>query len=80
MQEIDLGEEVKIKVKIGAESYILREPTQDDLEILNNQDNNKAFFDFIINLGLPRNVTEGLGVIRLKRLADKLTEELSAKK
>lgn len=80
MREIDLGEEVKIKVKIGSESYVLREPTQEDIELLSNEDNNQAFFDFIVKLGLPKHVTESLGVIRLKKLADSLTEELSAKK
>ena len=59
---IDLGEEVKITVKIGPQSYELREPTQSDIEKLQSAgEDSKAFYDFVSNLGMPKDVVEGLG-------------------
>lgn len=81
MHTIDLGEEVKINVKVGGQSYELREPTQADLERLQKAgDDPEVFNDFVSALGMPRDVVEGLGVIRLKKLADGLTGALTEKK
>jgi len=78
---IDLGEEVKITVKIGDLSYALREPRQADIEKLQGEkDDSEAFTNFVESLGMPRDVVENLGVLMLKKLADGLTGALTEKK
>lgn len=78
---IDLGEEVKITVKIGAKSFDLREPRQRDIEALQKAgDSQDAFAEFVESLGMPRDEVDGLGILRLRKLADGLTGALTAKK
>ena len=78
---IDLGEEPKITVKVGAQSYELREPKLDDIKALKDAgDSEDSFLDFVINLGLPEDIAKNLGVFRLKKLSDGLTGVLSEKK
>lgn len=77
---IDLGDEVEIKVKVGSQEYKLREPTQADIEILQGEDKNNAFYEFVEKLGLPTDVSRSLGLMRLKKLADGLTGILEEKK
>jgi len=83
--EIDLGAEIVIKVKMGAKSYELREPTLDDIEKMadkgkDDKSANRALQDFIIDLGMPEDVARSLGVMKLKTLAEGLTSSFSEKK
>lgn len=81
--EIDLGSEVVIKVKVGSEVYELREPTLDDIEKMSDIDkedvkaSNKALQDFIIGLGMPKDVVKSLGFLRMNKLAKGLTSSFS---
>ncbi len=84
--EIDLGNEIIIKVKMGAEVYELREPTVSDIEKMamveegDVKASNRALQDFIIGLGMPEQVVESLGFMRMKKLAEGLTSSFSEKK
>ena len=81
--EIDLGSEVIINVKMGDKVYALREPTLDDIESMSNVDSgdtkaaNKMLQDFVIGLGMPEDVVKSLGIIRLKKLSEGLTNSFS---
>lgn len=81
--EIDLGKEIVIKVKMGAEVYELREPTLDDIERMTAVDkddvkaSNKALQEFIIGLGMPEDVVKSLGFMRMTKLAKGLTSSFS---
>lgn len=84
--EIDLGTEVVINVKMGEEVYPLREPTLSDMEIMADVDkkdvkaSNKALKDFICALGMPEDVVDSLGFLRLKKLSEGLTSSFTEKK
>lgn len=84
--EIDLGDEVKITVKISGKNYVLREPTMDDVNMMSKIDKadpvgaNTVFKKFVIGLGMPEDVVNALGVLRLKRLTEGLTGALDVKK
>lgn len=81
--EIDLGNEIVIKVKMGKKTYELREPTLNDIEKMSDVDkedvkaSNKALQDFIISLGMPEDVVESLGFMRMQKLAQGLTSSFS---
>lgn len=80
--EIDLGQEIVFKVKLGANCYELREPTLRDVKKLRAQDDDeeKAFEDFLIDLGMPKDVLENLGVFKLKKLSESLISTFNEKK
>ena len=80
MHEIDLGDEVKIKVKVGSESYILRAPMQKEVQALGVDENEENFSKFLISIGMPEHVLENLDVVRLKKLANGLAEYFTEKK
>ncbi len=81
--ELDLGKEVIIKVKIGSETYELREPTIDDVEIMgaakdmDPKEANQALQRFIIELGMPEEVTQRLSLSKTKKLVEGLTSTFS---
>lgn len=78
---IDLGEEIKITVKVGEKSYQLREPRQVDIENFQAQSEDPhAFSNFVEILGMPRDAINELGVLRLQKLAAGLTGALTEKK
>lgn len=79
--DIDLGEEVIFKVKLGAKSYELREPTLKDVKAMQkSKDQEGAFVDLIVNLGLPKDVADNLGMLKLKKLSEGLMAPLQEKK
>lgn len=81
--EIDLGPEIVITIKMGNDSYELREPTVDDVEAMTKAEDgetNKALIALLIDLGLPKDVANSLGIIRLKRLSDGLMKGFESKK
>lgn len=84
--EIDLGQEIVITVRLGAKTYKLREPTLNDVEAMTKVDDNdpmsanRALQDFIVKLGMPKEVVQNLGIMKLKDLANGLTGSFSEKK
>ena len=77
---IDLGEEIIFEVVMGSEVYKLREPKLSEVKKFHSASSDDAFVDFIVELGMPRDVAEGLGVLKLKKLADGITGAISEKK
>lgn len=84
--EIDLGQEIVIKVKLGDKCYELREPTVADIESLQHKTSEdetsaaRSLQDFVVALGMPREVVESLGFLKLQKLSDGLTNTFSEKK
>lgn len=80
--DIDLGEELTFNVKVGSNSYILREPTYKDVKALQGSDveEDVAFINLVVGLGMPEDVAENLGVLKLKKLADGIMAPFSEKK
>lgn len=82
---IDLGDEVVFKVKVGEQTYDLKEPNESQIMALaeNDGDDNESFAKlkgFMVELGMPADVVSSLGVFRLKKFIEALTGELSEKK
>lgn len=82
---IDLGDEVVFNVVHNGAEYQLREPLLKEVKEFQKQanddnDDGDAFVDFVVKLGMPREVAENLGVIKLRKLADGLTGAITEKK
>ena len=78
--KIDLGHAVEFDVVLGDKHYKLREPKLHEVKKFEKDESDNAFIDFVVDLGMPRDVAEGLGVISLKKLAEGLTGAMSEKK
>lgn len=81
---IDLGDKITYEVKYAGKIYELREPTAKDVQKLQSKvdegDDFSRFMDFLVSLGLPAEICESLGLSKIKKLTDKLTEEFAEKK
>jgi hypothetical protein len=80
---IDLGDATKIEVVFGGNTYPMREPTVKDIAKFqaNGETNStESFIDFVVGLGLPKDIAESMGVMKLKKLADGLLSEMQEKK
>ena len=75
---IDLGEKPKADVKVGASVYEMEVPSllqsQNFREKMGADDANvfDLFIDFVVGLGMPKDVAEGLSVQQLTVLAEGL--------
>lgn len=81
--KIDLGNAVIFEVTFAGKTYPLREPTVKDISLIQgvaSDANANVFVDFVIGLGLPKDVADQLGITKLKKLADGLLSELQEKK
>lgn len=80
--EIDLGDEIKIKVKYATKEYSLREPTVSEVQKLSESDKKSfdAVTEFLEVLGLPRDIISGMGVSKASKLVDGLTDMLVKKR
>ena len=79
--DIDLGNEIIFNVKLNGQSYKLREPTYKDIKKLNaDKDNEEASIDLLCDLGLPKEVADGMGVLQLTKLIKTITGSLEEKK
>jgi hypothetical protein len=80
--EIDLGQEIEFKVKMGDKVWLLREPTLKDVKHFREKSENEddAFIDFLVKLGMPRDAAESLGILKLKKLAESLISSFNEKK
>lgn len=81
--EIDLGEDVVFKVKLSGKIYELREPTVKDVKVLQTAgegDSDEAILDFIISLGMPKDVANNLGLMKLQKLSKGLVSTFDEKK
>lgn len=83
--DIDLGDEVVFNVKYKGKVHKLREPTTDEvnkyMELTQGDDKSMSpFIAFVTELGLPQDVAGGLGITKIKKLADGLIGGLTEKK
>lgn len=81
--EIDLGEEIIFKVKLSGNVYELREPTVRDVKILQKageEESDQAVLDFIISLGMPEEIANNLGLMKLQKLSKGLVSTFEEKK
>ena len=81
---VDLGDDVIFQVKIGEQTYDLKEPNESQILALaedeeeGDTDNTfKKLNTFMVDLGLPKEVVESLGVFRKKKFVSALMGELS---
>lgn len=77
--DLDLGSSAVFKVKIGENSYNMSAPTvkqasEYSKSIKKSDDEIASFIDFIVKLGLPREVAEKLDVVQVKKLSKGLLE------
>ena len=80
---IDLGENVSIKIKFGAEEILLREPTVKDIEASQGKLSSGKLEDvveFLETLGMPKEKSYALGINQMKKLMEGLTGVLSGEK
>ena len=82
MQTIDLGDELKIKVKYKGAEYELREPTVKELEAFKNLDANSSdsIGTFLTGLGLPEGFYQDIGASKALQLVESVFEILTKKK
>lgn len=81
MQEIDLGDEVKVKVKFKGKEFELREPTVEEVEKIAADGVEKmSAADFLTKLGLPSDVAKGLGISKARAIIDGITDLVTKKK
>jgi len=83
--EIDLGGKVVFKVRYDGNTYELNEPTGYDIQSLqkdlkDDSDNIKPFLGFVTKLGMPEDIAKGLGVTKIKKLANGLIGAMDEKK
>jgi hypothetical protein len=79
---IDLGEDVKIKVKYKGKEYSLREPMVEEVEALSGENGMANFkaVDFLSKLGMPADVLNKMPMSKVKGLVEGLTDMLLKKK
>ncbi len=81
MQEIDLGDEIQIKVKFKGKEYTLREPTVGECE--NLKETESASLDvpgFLSTLGMPAEIVKGMGLSKARALVEGLMDLVTKKK
>lgn len=82
--KIDLGSTVVYEVTLGEQNYKLREPTVLDIKLFqadskNNEDQVGCFVNFLANLGLPKEVSEGMGISKMEKLTEALISSIGKK-
>lgn len=81
IKEIDLGEDIQVKVKWKCKEYSLREPTVDECEALKSTDEQKIdVVKFLANLGMPADVTKSMGISKATKLVEGLMDLIGKKK
>jgi hypothetical protein len=81
MQELDLGDDVQLKVKFKGKEYILREPSVDEVEFLRGVEGDKMDVPaFLARLGMPLDVVKGMGLSKAKALVEGLLDLVTKKK
>ncbi len=74
--EINLDSEVLIKARLGDKVFELSEPTVKQVQSfqkkMKGDDDMEAYADFLADLGLPKDITENLGISKLKKISDGL--------
>jgi hypothetical protein len=78
--DIDLGDEVKVKVKWKGRDYELREPTVAEVEKIGEGAAQMSVIDFLTKLGLPGDVAGAMGVSKARALIDGITDLVTKKK
>jgi hypothetical protein len=82
--EIDLGDEIKLKVKYAGQEFQLREPTVGELDAFkseNLEDSGATFIaDFLAKLGMPKDIVLNMGMSKARQLVDGLMDMLTKKK
>jgi hypothetical protein len=84
--DIDLGSGEKFNVKYAGNTYSLREPMAYEIDLFGKQlkssegGESSAFIDLVVKMGMPKDIADSMGILTLKKLADKLVGELSGKK
>ncbi len=81
LHEIDLGDEIQIKVTYKGKAYTLREPTVGEVEFL--KDNEAAGLDvpiFLSKLGMPADVVKNMGMSKAKAVVEGLMDLVTKKK
>jgi len=76
--DLDLGEKAVCNVKVGGKEYKMNAPTVKQSESYQKNMAKKkdgemtAFIDLLDELGLPREVSENLDVVQVRRLSEGL--------
>lgn len=78
--DLDLGSKVTCNVKVDGAEYKISAPTvlqtekyQKELNKVENDGQSVgAFIDFLEQLGMPRNVSQNLDVVQLRKLSEGL--------
>jgi len=82
--DIDLGEELVFNVRLGDKVYKMSEPTVQRLEAYREkQSGNESMLpaiELLVDLGLPKQVGETMGVTKLTKLIEGITGALTEKK
>lgn len=81
--KIELGEEIKVDVAYKGKTYVLREPTVDEVESIsdNNQSGDKLrISEFLVKLGLPSEVVKSMGASKASTLIERLMDLITKKK
>ena len=88
MQVIDLGSSAVFEVVVDGKKFTLREPMVEEVKDLSKKqedlkdemESSVLLTDFIVSLGMPKDVMDSLGIIRLKLLVDGIMGGLAEKK
>ena len=76
--DLDLGEKAVCNVKVGGKEYKMSAPTVKQSEVYQAKLSKKkdgemsAFIDLLEDLGLPRNISENLDVVQVRKLSEGL--------
>jgi len=72
--EINLGEDIVYKVTNGDETYMLREPSVEEVKGFSDKEDDRtsvdSFFDLIITLGMPEDVARKMPVRKVTKLCE----------
>lgn len=85
MNEIDLGNEIVYTVKIGSQSFEMREPSALEIEEFKRSVDAQGestitpAIELVVKLGLPKENAEKLGLQKLNKLLEGLTGDLQKK-
>jgi hypothetical protein len=82
MHIIDLGEDVKFKIKYRGQEFELREPMVKEIEAFKSGESSdqNSLDVFLTGLGLPQGMVGEMGVSKARQLIDGLLEMLTKKK
>jgi hypothetical protein len=74
--EINLDSEILVRAKFGGQTFELREPTVKQVQafqkMMKDGDEMDSYLEFLEDLGLPKDVTENLGITKLQKLSEGL--------